>query len=1020
MTESVNRKFAKLGLGVSSTGTITVNSATASTWQNARTITLSGDLSGNVSIDGSENVTLTATVANNTVALGTDTTGNYVATVAAGSGISVSGSGVETADVTISIDNTVATLTGSQTLTNKTISGADNTLSNIANASLTNSTISGVSLGGTLNSLTVGTGVSLNSGTTYDGSGAKTISIGQAVGTTDNVTFAGVTADAVKIGVTTAGEVDTSSGNLTLDSFTGTTVMDDDVNVTGNMLIDGNLTVSGTTVTVNATNLAVEDNMIYLNNGSAVANPDLGFAGNYNDGTYRHAGVFRDASDGVWKFFHQYVPEPDASAYIDITDVTFALAPIQASAVTATTFTGTLSGAAPAGSLSGSTLASGVTASSLTSVGTLSSLTVSGKSLNERVVVGTSGSTNDTSGAAVTLQLTNGPTSLITGHIDAYIYKNPSAIGDTLAHSMVFQVRPNGVAGYSFVGGSSNAVLMRLDGSGNLAVDTNTLYVDATNNGVGIGTASPSYKLHVNGTSYFADTVNFGAGTNSVVSWTTGYSDGTTLIIRGPDAGSLILQPNTSYTGIFIKSNGNVGIGTTNPGSTLSVRGSTNLGDSHDSSTTATHITRISGYALYYNASNRYGSYGNLILNATNAWTSSARRYTITNGFDSNKFAIIRSVDANTDAAINGVGGAISSGTADFVMDNAGNVGIGTTSPGANLQVNRSGNGIAQYVYNTGATSQAYVNYGNATTGLYTQAFGTPGGLLVGVDTDASAIVWQGSNNVLRFGTNNSERVRIDATGNVGIGTTDPFRKLHVAAATTANSTVNNNANVVAIFGSTTTVANAWATVKFQGDEGTGLWFSDEGGNNNHGYISCRYTGQMDFATGNDSTSAASVKMTILTGGNVGIGTTSPSQQLHLTGYARLLGISVNETGGTISAFIGYEKAWTGVGSSNSLAIASETSNSIKFYTNGTATLKMEIDTTGHVLPGTNGTQNLGSASLRWATVYTSDLSLSNGIGDWTIVEGEDDLFIYNNKNNKVYKFTLQEVDSSTATPKKS
>jgi len=35
-------------------------------------------------------------------------------------------------------------------------------------------------------------------------------------------------------------------------------------------------------------------------------------------------------------------------------------------------------------------------------------------------------------------------------------------------------------------------------------------------------------------------------------------------------------------------------------------------------------------------------------------------------------------------------------------------------------------------------------------------------------------------------------------------------------------------------------------------------------------------------------------------------------------------------------------------------------------------------------------------------------------------VEGEDDLFIYNNKNNKVYKFTLQEVDPATATPKKS
>jgi hypothetical protein len=94
---------------------------TASRWTNSRTITLGGDLTGNVSIDGSDNVTLNATIAANSVALGTDTTGNYVATIAAGDGISVSGSGSETAAVTIGIDSTVATLTGTQTLSNKTL-----------------------------------------------------------------------------------------------------------------------------------------------------------------------------------------------------------------------------------------------------------------------------------------------------------------------------------------------------------------------------------------------------------------------------------------------------------------------------------------------------------------------------------------------------------------------------------------------------------------------------------------------------------------------------------------------------------------------------------------------------------------------------------------------------------------------------------------------------------------------------------------------------------------------------------
>ena len=69
--------------------------------------------------------------------------------------------------------------------------------------------------------------------------------------------------------------------------------------------------------------------------------------------------------------------------------------------------------------------------------------------------------------------------------------------------------------------------------------------------------------------------------------------------------------------------------------------------------------------------------------------------------------------------------------------------------------------------------------------------------------------------------------------------------------------------------------------------------------------------------------------------------------------------------------------------------------------------------------PRVNGVGNIGAPTFRWNTVYTSDLSLSNGIGDWTIVEGEDDLFLYNNKRGKVYKFALTEVDPSEAPPKK-
>jgi hypothetical protein len=86
----------------------------------------------------------------------------------------------------------------------------------------------------------------------------------------------------------------------------------------------------------------------------------------------------------------------------------------------------------------------------------------------------------------------------------------------------------------------------------------------------------------------------------------------------------------------------------------------------------------------------------------------------------------------------------------------------------------------------------------------------------------------------------------------------------------------------------------------------------------------------------------------------------------------------------------------------------------------GSPAERLRITSVGTVRPAANGTQDLGTSSLRWGTVYTSDLSLSNGIGDYTIVEGEEKLYLYNNKNNKVYSFVLQDEDPSTATPKKS
>ena len=73
-----------------------------------------------------------------------------------------------------------------------------------------------------------------------------------------------------------------------------------------------------------------------------------------------------------------------------------------------------------------------------------------------------------------------------------------------------------------------------------------------------------------------------------------------------------------------------------------------------------------------------------------------------------------------------------------------------------------------------------------------------------------------------------------------------------------------------------------------------------------------------------------------------------------------------------------------------------------------------------HVLQSANGTYDLGSHTLRWANIWTSDIELSNEgsegnevdgtTGNWSIQEGEDDLYLLNRKNGKKYRFKLEEV----------
>tara|TARA_R110002072_G_scaffold148491_1_gene295993 strand:+ start:322 stop:1575 length:1254 start_codon:yes stop_codon:yes gene_type:complete len=64
----------------------------------------------------------------------------------------------------------------------------------------------------------------------------------------------------------------------------------------------------------------------------------------------------------------------------------------------------------------------------------------------------------------------------------------------------------------------------------------------------------------------------------------------------------------------------------------------------------------------------------------------------------------------------------------------------------------------------------------------------------------------------------------------------------------------------------------------------------------------------------------------------------------------------------------------------------------------------------GNILPSADNTFDLGSASKRFANMYTGDLHLRNDRGDWTIIEEEDYLSVVNNKTGKRYKMMLEEI----------
>ena len=538
---------------------------------------------------------------------------------------------------------------------------------------------------------------------------------------------------------------------------------------------------------------------------------------------------------------------------------------------------------------------------------------------------------------------------------------------------------------------------------------------------VGIGTASPSRgPLHINENSSGYCQVHL---TNDTSGTTSG--DGLTLFTNGADAG--LMQRENSYL-LFgtndtermrIDSSGKIGVSNTNPsafnslgataqiviGNASSVSnltmyssstgyGSVSFADSNSSSSSS----QYSGLIQYYQANNSMAFYtastermridgsGNVGIGTTSP--PSDHRLQIHNaGAAYSRFALTNSSTgvASGDGLIfqmetlnsiikNQENGSLAFGTngreTDLFIKSDGNVGIGTTSPGDKLNVHDSS--------------------ANANLGIKITRGSQTHGLRLGVN-DSHAFLWTTENQDLVFATNDSQRLTIQSGGNIGIGTTSPNEKLQVAgnihayapsgidaglfASTAAGSTTIairssgvthfNGGNVGIGTNSPSVLLDARLSgttgkvAEFHNSVGYGIGFTVEsdGGVNT---INSESNQALAFATNG----AANKRMTITTGGNVGIGTTSPD----ITGFGYR---TLTVVGGTSAGYAGVLELGSPTTNANgqNLGIiafmdgstrnaqidvtrASSTSTSnMQFYTNGGSGIeeRMRITAAGNV-----------------------------------------------------------------------